>query len=157
GDLSRVDSLRRASAALATLPNAGDFFGSVALRYGIRWRDLDAIPGYRPFGRDALQIWDENPSASPDVRMLARWRENAGALDALRAIPTLAADEVVLETGRLSSGTARSGIVRILEKSPERLRLDVSSPDPAWLFVLRGFWSYRTVKLDAREVETVPA
>ena len=157
GDLSRVDSLRRASSALAALPNAGVFFGSVALRYGIRWRDLDAIPGYRPYGRDGLQIWDENPEASPDVRLLSRWRESAGAVEALRAIPALSAGEVVLETGRGASGEARPGVVRILERSPERLRLDVSSPDPAWLFVLRGFWSHRTVKLDAREVETVPA
>jgi hypothetical protein len=45
----------------------------------------------------------------------------------------------------------------LLEKSPERLRLEVEVPEPTWLFVLRAFWSYRTVRIDGREVDTVPA
>jgi hypothetical protein len=45
----------------------------------------------------------------------------------------------------------------VLERSPERLALSVSSPDPAWLFVLRGFWSHRRVRVDGRDAETVPA
>jgi hypothetical protein len=37
------------------------------------------------------------------------------------------------------------------------LRLQVNSPDPTWLFVLRGYWPYRTVEIDGRPVESVPA
>ncbi|MGH9368694.1 MAG: hypothetical protein ACRD3M_13585 [Thermoanaerobaculia bacterium] len=157
GDLSRVDSLRRLSSAIATLPGAGAFFGSFALRYGIRWRDQEPMAGYRPFGHDGLQTWDENPDASADIRLLGKWREERGALEALREIPRLQQGEVVLETGGAAAGSARPGIARVLEKSPELLRLEVSSPDPTWLFVLRGFWSYRTVLLDGQEVDPVPA
>jgi len=157
GDLSRVDSLRRASSALATLPNAGDFFASVALRYGIRWRDLDPMAGYRSFGHDGLQAWDENAGAPAAIRLLGSWREEPGALEALRSIPTLAPGDVVLETGRAAAGLSRPGTLKVLEETPERLKLDVFAPDPTWVFVLRGFWSYRTVLLDAREVEPVPA
>lgn len=157
GDLSRVDSLRRLSSPIATLPDAGAFFGTFALRYGIRWRDQEPMAGYRPFGHDGLQTWDENPQAPADIRLLGKWREERGALEALRAIPRLQAGEVVLETGGAAAGSARPGTVRVLEKSPERLRLEVSSPDPAWLFVLRGFWNHRTVHLDGREVDPVPA
>lgn len=157
GDLSRVDSLRRLSSPIATLPEAGTFFGNFSLAYGIRWRDQEPMAGYRPFGRDGLQIWDENPAATPDIRLLGRWREQRGALEALRAIPRLEVGEAVLETGGARPGSARPGTVRVLEKSPERLRLEVSSPDPAWLFVLRGFWNHRTVLLDGRPVDPVPA
>jgi len=73
------------------------------------------------------------------------------------ALAGLATDEVVLETGRAGGGAARPGLVRVLERSPERLRLETSDPDPAWLFVLRGYWGYRTVRVDGRPVETVPA
>jgi hypothetical protein len=157
GDLSRVDSLRRLSFPLATLPTVGDFFGNFALRYGIRWRDQEPLAGYRPFGHDGLQAWDESPAALPDIRLLKRWREERGALEAFRAIPGLAAGEAVLETGRGAAGSSRPGRVRVLEKSPERLSLLASVPDPTWLFVLRGFWSYRTVLVDGRPVEPVPA
>ncbi len=157
GDLSRVDSLRRLSSPMATLPGAGVFFGNLALRYGIRWRDQEPVSGYRPFGHDGSQSWDENPGASPDIRLLGRWREESGALDALRAIPLLQAGEAVLETGRAAPGSARPGTVRVVEKSPERLLLAVSAPDPTWLFVLRGFWSYRTVLLDGSPADPVPA
>jgi hypothetical protein len=45
----------------------------------------------------------------------------------------------------------------VLEKSPERLRLETLAPDPTWLFVLRGHWSHRTVLLDGAVTEDVPA
>ncbi len=157
GDLSRVDSLRRLSSPLATLPNVGNFFGNFALRYGIRWRDQEPIAGYRPFGHDGLQAWDENPKASAEIRLLERWREEPGAMEALRQIPRLAAGEAVLETGRGADGSARRGAVRILEKTPERLRVIVSAPDPTWLFVLRGFWNHRTVRVDGAPAVPVPA
>jgi hypothetical protein len=157
GDLSRVDSLRRYSSVAATLPSAPAFFGSLALAFGIRWKDQDAVAGYRPFGKDGLQVWDENPVAEPDIRLLRSWREEEGAIASLKALPGIGPGDAVLETGRHSSGTARPGEVRVVEKSPNRLRLHLSAPDPTWLFVVRGFWNYRTVLLDGAEVEPVPA
>jgi hypothetical protein len=157
GDLSRVDSLRRLSSQLASLPNAGDFFANSALRFGIRWRDQDPLAGYRPFGHDGLQAWDENPAAVADLRLLETWREEPGALEVLRSIPGLAAGEGILETGTGARGSARPGAIRVVEKSPERLRLDVSAPDATWLFVLRGFWRYRTALVDGKPVDPVPA
>jgi len=157
GDLSRVDSLRRYSSAAATLPSAGAFFGSFALRFGIRYRDQDAMTGYAAFGGDGLQSWDENRLAAPDIRLLERWREEPDALAALAAMPKMEPGDLMLETERSAAGAARPGRIRVLEKSPGRLRLDVSAPDPSWLFVLRGFWNHRTVTLDGREVPTVPA
>jgi hypothetical protein len=157
GDLSRANSLRRYSWRAATLPGAAAFFGSFSLRFGIRWRDQTPVVGYAPFGEDGLQVWDENRLALADIRLLRRWREQGGALEALAALPEMAPGEVVLESGRTALGSARPGVIRVIEKSPERLRLQVLAPDPCWLFVLRGFWSYRTVRLDGHEVATVPA
>jgi hypothetical protein len=45
----------------------------------------------------------------------------------------------------------------VLEETPESLALTTECPDPAWLFVLRGDWSYRTVLLDGRPAPVVPA
>jgi hypothetical protein len=47
--------------------------------------------------------------------------------------------------------------VRILERKPERLVVETQAIDPTWLFVLRAFWSYRTVRVDGRPVEVFPA
>jgi hypothetical protein len=47
--------------------------------------------------------------------------------------------------------------VRVLVSTPAELRLETDAPDPTWLFVLRGFWGYRDVRVDGRAVETVPA
>jgi hypothetical protein len=65
--------------------------------------------------------------------------------------------EVVLETGSRGAGRARPGTVRVLANEPERLHLETDSPDPTWLFVLRDFWNYRSVLLDDRPAECVPA
>jgi len=157
GDFSRLDSLRQISLYAAGQPDGARFFSSLSLRFGLRFRDQEALPGYRPFGGDAFLDWDENPGALPDIRLVGRWREAPSALAALSELPRLAADEVVLESGRSGQGAARPGLVRIGERSPERLRLEISSPDPAWLFVLRGFWGYRSIRVDGRPVEAVPA
>jgi len=47
--------------------------------------------------------------------------------------------------------------MRILEKSPERLRLETEALDPTFLFVVRGFWSYREVTIDGGPVPVFPA
>jgi hypothetical protein len=157
GDLSRVESLRRVSAFAATDASGAAFFASLGLRFAIRYRGQPPLPGFSRFGGDALQEWDENAAALPDARLVSRWREAPDAVAALKSLPALARDEVVLETGRSGSGQGPDGSVRVLERSPERLLLATSSPAPAWLFVLRAFWNHRDVRVDGRRVETVPA
>jgi hypothetical protein len=63
----------------------------------------------------------------------------------------------VIESGSQTGGSARPGSLRILEKTPERLRVEAEAPDPTWLFVLRDYFSYRTVLLDGNPVEDAPA
>ncbi|HEY6929149.1 MAG TPA: hypothetical protein VJA66_05680, partial [Thermoanaerobaculia bacterium] len=65
--------------------------------------------------------------------------------------------EVVLEKAGARPGAARPGQVRMLERSPERFTAETVCPDPTWLFVVRGFWDYRTVLIDGRPAEVVPA
>jgi hypothetical protein len=157
GDFSRVESLRKFSMIAAEYPSGKWLFGSLALRWAIRFRDQDPLPGYRPSGGDTLQEWDELPSALPAIRLVEAWREESSALAALNTVPRLTASEVVLETGRRVSGRARPGTLRVLGDRPETLLAEVNSPDPTWLFVLRGYWPYRTVEVDGRPVEAVPA
>jgi hypothetical protein len=157
GDLSRIESLRRLSAVAAAQSDSGPFFASLGLRYGIRFRDQRPVPGFEPFGGDNLRSWDENPTALPDIRLARRWTEAAGPVEALRILPRLAADGVVVETGRRAQGAAREGTVHLLEESPERLVLETACPDATWLFVLRGDWSYRTVRVDGQRADTFPA
>jgi hypothetical protein len=157
GDLSRVESLRQFSILTAGSPESARLFGSLGLRWGIRFRDQKAMPGYERFGGDFLQDWDELKGALPHVRLVESWREEITPLSALNTIPRLGPQEVVLETGVRQRGRARAGMVRIHENWPERLVVSVEAPDPTWLFVLRGYWSHRTVHLDGRPVEVVPA
>ncbi len=157
GDFSRLDSLRKVSGLAAAAPEGAGLFSSVSLRFGIRWPDQHALPGFREFGREATRIWDENPGALPDLRLLESWKEEDGAVPALQALPRLAPGEVVLETGRRAEATAAPGRLRVLENTPERLALEVASPDPTWLFVLRGIWNHRSIVIDGRAVEAVPA
>ncbi|HSS43843.1 MAG TPA: hypothetical protein VLO07_00770, partial [Thermoanaerobaculia bacterium] len=114
-------------------------------------------PGYRPIGGDALQAWDEQPRAFSDVRLVTKWTEEKNSVSALMSLPRLTAGEIVVETGGQREAAAREGELRLLEKSPERLSLEVSAPEPTWLFVLRAYWSYRTVLLDGNEVQCYPA
>jgi hypothetical protein len=157
GDFSRVESVRKLSAIAAGFTDSERLFGSLALRWAIRLREQRPLPGYRPAGGDLLQEWDELPTALPAIRLVEAWREETSPLDALNTLPHLSASEIVLETGRRASGLAHPGTVRVLEDRPERLLAEVNSPDPTWLFVLRGYWPYRTVEVDARPVESVPA
>jgi hypothetical protein len=157
GDLSRTESLRRLSFDAGRYADAADFFGSVSLRFGIRFPDQPSPAGFRRFGGTGWEAWDENPRALPDLRLLERWREEPDAVAALKDLPALVPGEVTLETGRAAAASARGGDLRILEKTPERLRLETHASDPTFLFVLRGFWSHRRVRLDGRPVLVVPA
>ncbi len=157
GDLSRVESLRRLSSFATGYRDSANFFGAVALRFGIRFKDQEALAGYHPVGGDALQTWDEHAHAFPDIRLLEKWREVPDSLQALSTIAGLGEGELVLESGRLGSGAARPGTVRIIENQPERLVVDFDAPEPTWLFVLRAFWPHRSVEVDGQPSETVPA
>jgi hypothetical protein len=157
GDLSRLQSLRRLSVSAAGFRDSQAFFGVLALRWEIRFRDQEPLPGYHRVRADGLMSWDEHENAYPDIRLLTSWREEEKALAALKALPTLAAGQIVIESGATGLRTARPGRLRILEKNPERLRIEAEAPDPTWLFVLRGYWNYRAVLLDGRPAEDFPA
>jgi hypothetical protein len=157
GDLSRVQSLRKISAAAESFANAADFFGSFSLRWGTRYRDRVPVAGYRPIGGAGFDAWDENASALPDIRLASGWREEKDAVAALHRLSELSPGEVVVETGRSSRGAAPAGRVHVIEKNPERLVLETEAEAPCWLFVLRGFWRHRVVRLDGREVDVYPA
>ncbi len=156
GDLSRLQSLRRISVVASNYMDAQAFFGALALRWGVRFRDQLPLAGFHRVRGDALMDWDEHERAYPEMRLLTSWLEETG-LPALNAINQLTAGQIVIESGARRLGTARPGHLRILEKSPERLRLETQTPDPTWLFVLRGFWSHRRVLLNGQPVEDFPA
>ncbi|HMF09015.1 MAG TPA: hypothetical protein VKJ00_07760 [Thermoanaerobaculia bacterium] len=157
GDLARMEALRRLSGQAVRFKDSQNFFANLSLRWGVRYRDQAPVTGYRPFGGNPVRAWDELPEALPDIRLVERWREEAGSLEALRQLPSLGLGEIVVEAAKPSSGTARGGSVRVLERQPERLRLETRSLDPTWLFVLRDYWNWRTVTLDGREVDVYPA
>ncbi len=157
GDFSRMQALRRLSVAAAAYRDSQAFFGSFALRWGVRFRDQQPLAGYRRFGGDWRQEFDEMPDALPDIRLARTWVEERKVFDALTRLPQLPVGGVVLETGRRALGASSAGIVHVLEKEPERLVVETLTRDPSWLFVLRGFWNYRDVSVDGRPVDAVPA
>jgi hypothetical protein len=157
GDFSRFESLRRLANVAALRSDSAPFFASLSLRYGVRFRDQDPIAGFRPFGGDAFRIWDENPDAKPEIRLLERWREVPGPVEALAELSRLAPGQVVVESGRTAEGAAREGRVAVLRRTPETLSVQTESADPTLLFVLRGDWEYRTVLVDGVAVPVLPA
>ena len=157
GDFSRVESLRRFSVLAAGYTDATPLFGSLSLKWGIRFRDQAPVPGYRPFAGDYLQLWDVLPSALPHIRLVGGWREETGPAEAVAALPTAGEGEIVVETGSRRRGAARPGTLEVLENRPEGFRARLHAPDPTFLFVLRGFWNYRRVSLDGEPVDVLPA
>jgi hypothetical protein len=157
GDLSRLESLRRISYVAAGYRDSQAFFGALALRWGIRLRDQEALPGYHPIHSDALVYWDEHRRAFPDIRLAGKWREETDAVSAWKTVRELTEGEIVIESGSRAEGSARPGRLRVIEKTPERLVIETMTPDPTWLFVLRAYWTHRTVLLDGSPIEDVPA
>jgi hypothetical protein len=158
GDLSRTESLRQVFFVAALHSDSSVFFGALSLKFGLRARGQPGFSGYRRVGGDALQDWDEHQRPFPDIRLLTRWRECMTATEALAEVPRRGPGEVVLEgTGQSAEGSAPGGTVRAVSRSSERLVLDTESPGPGWLFVLRGWWPYRSVRVDGKDVEAVPA
>jgi hypothetical protein len=158
GDLSRVESLRRAAGILPGLKESGNLFGAIALRWGIRYRDQRPVSvRFRRIGGDGLQDWDENQERFADIRVPQKWREEPTSPSALQALATLAPGEVVIESGSRGAGGCDAGPVRVVTREPGRLIFDTVSPVPAWVFVVRAFWSARSVRVDGVPVETFPA
>lgn len=157
GDLARLESLRRISGFAAAHEHSDAFFGSLALRFGIRYRDQNPLPGYGRIGGDRVQDWDEHRAALPDIRLVQRWRETPGGVPALNEIARLEEGEILVETGKTRLGNASPGRLRILERSADRLVLETKAPQATWLFVLRGYWSHRRVLLDGLTADVLPA
>jgi hypothetical protein len=156
GDSARLQALRRLSTVAVGQPG-GAFFGNLALRWGIRLRDQTPLPGYERLKENAVYGWDVRSDALPDIRLAESWREEIGSMDSWNAVLEAKSGEIVLETGRRQRGGARPGKILVLRKDAERLLIEYESPDPTWLFVLRGFWKYRTVRIDGHPAECVPA
>jgi hypothetical protein len=149
GDFSRVESLRLLSGVAARQSEADGlpFFSAVGLRFGLRFRDQAPLPGYRRFGGDAYQDWDERGRAAGRAAA-ERWRE-AGASrrctrSAARPRRAGARNRAPRERDRTASA------IRFEERGPDRIVLRTESADPTWLFALRGFWSYRRSASTAR-------
>ena len=162
GDLSRVESVRMLSGMGDRFRDPGALFASLALRFGIRYRDqLPPVAGFAPVRTVGNDAWDENPAALPDIRLATEWREEPDALSALRDLQSLGPGAIVVESGRTAvsapNGAAGTAGVKIISRSPERLLLETDSASPGWLFVLRGFWRHRVVRVDGVEAEVVPA
>jgi hypothetical protein len=157
GDFARVESLRKLVVFATSYRDSQSFFQNLSLRWGIRFRDQQPVPGYERIGGIGVEQWDELRGSLPDIRLAQVWREESSAVEAVKALPALPPGALVVETGHTLRGVARPGSVEVLEKTPERLILRTHSLDRTWLFALRGFWAYREVRLDGREVECFPA
>jgi len=157
GDFARVESLRKLVVFAAAYRDSQPFFRNLSLKWGIRYRDQQPVPGYERIGGNGVEEWDELRGSLPDIRLARVWREETDAVQAVKALPVLATGELLVETGRRFRGAARAGSVEVLEKTPERLLLRTHAPDRSWLFVLRGFWRHREVRLDGRRVDCFPA
>ena len=158
GDLVRMEILRQVSTLASRHSRGSAFFGSLALRWGIRFPDQRPLPGYRRFDGDVLQDWDEHEAPLPAIRLVERWKTTAGGIPALNQMGLLDPGEILIETGRSDGGgTATGGGVRVVRDDPEQLVVETRSEEPTWLFVLRGFWAYRSIRLDGKPVEAFPA
>jgi hypothetical protein len=157
GDLARLDTLRRISPLAVHWPAGASFFGGLALKWGIRFRDQEPVPGYRVFRENSVHAWDELPGALPDVRLVEAWREEPGPMEAARAIPGLERGEIVIENGRTARGRARAGTIRVIERESAGFVLETDSPDATWLFVLRGYFPHRAIRIDREPIDAVPA
>lgn len=158
GDLARMEGLRKLSAFAAGYRDSTPFFGNVSLKWAVRPPERPPAGPYslaRVTGGDAL---DEIPAAQvyPDIRLATSWLEAPSSLAALGLVSKVGPGELLLETGRSGRGSARPGSLRIVEKTPARLVVDVDAPDRTWLFVLRNFWQHRRIEVDGRAAEGVP-
>jgi hypothetical protein len=78
GDFSRIQTLRRVGELASRSPGSAAFFGNLSLRFGVRYRGQSPLPGYREYGGDLLQEFDEHEASYPHIRMGERWRVTTG-------------------------------------------------------------------------------
>ncbi len=158
GDLSRIESLRRLAAVAAAQTDSAPFFSTLSLRYAIRFRDQTPIAGFRPLRRRRVPVLGREPGRpagpAPGLALARGDGPRRRSPDAAAGCPPTRSSSRPENVGR---ARARPGKLRIREKSPERLLLETQTPDPTWLFVLRGDWSYRAVEIDGVPVQTLPA
>ena len=109
GDLSRIQSLRKMSGMALQFPDPAAFYGSVGLRWGVRYKDQEPLPGYARVAGAGLDDWDENAAALPDVRLVEAWKEAPDAVAALGQLPQLPRGQIVVESGRPFAGEAPAG------------------------------------------------
>ncbi len=157
-------AISRASRACGECPGVATgyrdssvFFGALGLRlrHPLSRSGADRrLPSSRRRRPPGLGRARRRASGHPPARDVARGRGSGGGP---RRIPRLAEGEVVARERSVGAGPARGGTVRVVERTAERLSLDLEAPDPTWLFVLRAFWPYRTLELDGAPVEPVPA
>jgi hypothetical protein len=157
GDFSRLNSLRKLAILAARSPDSTPFFQSFSLRFGVRYRGQSPLAGYRPFSGDVRQEWDLLDGAEPDIRFARSWVEAESGMAAANLLPRLREGAIVLETGRRAIGRGGAGALRVVQRDPEHLVIETESAMPGWLVVLRGFWNHRSVEIDGRPVEYVPA
>jgi hypothetical protein len=158
GDLVRMEILRQVSNLASRHSRGSAFFGGLALRFGVRFPDQRPLPGYRRVGGDVLQDRDEHEAPLPAIRMVERWKTTAGGVPALKEIGLLDPGEVLIETGRTEGlRQVPAGSVHVVRDDPEQLIVQTRSSAAGWLFVLRGYWTYRSIRLDGKPVEASPA
>lgn len=157
GDLVRVESLRKLSGLAAAFPDAGSFFGTFALRWCVRSRAQKPLPGYHRVGGNSAQDWDEHAQPFPDIRLATDWIEVESAVAAASRIGQIPPGGLVLETGQRAEGRAAAGTVEVRRRTQATLEIETNVSEPTWLFVLRAYWDYRSVSVDGKEVEPVPA
>ena len=104
------------------------------------------------FGGDALQDWDENPDALPDIRLAASagGRRPAPSRRSARSPHGCRRDRPRDGPPRQRSRRGPADRADPSSAVPSAWRCDVVRAGPGWLFVLRGFWPYRTVRVDGQ-------
>ncbi|MGH9317048.1 MAG: hypothetical protein ACRD1P_08075, partial [Thermoanaerobaculia bacterium] len=100
GDFARLESLRRVPHIAPASMDLAAFFGGLALRFGVRYPDQESLPGYRAFGGNRAETWEEHLQAFPDIRLVRQWREAQDSPGAFGELLRLGPGEIVLETGR---------------------------------------------------------
>ena len=131
GDLSRVESLRRVSGFATGFQRLGGVLRQPRAAAGASvTRTSGPIAGYRRFGGDAppgLGRARARLSRHPAARALERGAGRGGGAPG-GAAPG-ATGRSSLESGGAAAGSARPGSVRVVEKTAERLVLDVDAAD----------------------------
>ena len=139
-------------------PDAQAFFGALSLRWSVHFRDQDAAPRLssdrgRPPHRPGRTREGLSGRAPPD-RLAGGGRARSRHSTPFFGLPP---GHVAIETGAPAGREPRvPAASRSSRRRPSACGSSTEVPDPTWLFVLRGYWTHRTVLLDGSPVEDVP-